>query len=95
MKGFLTARAGEIFNLKWIDINSENRIVNITPEKGGEPRVLKISNRLIAMLNTLPKEIAFSHYKCMDSLTRCFKISRKKVAHKLGNPRMLISPSTP
>jgi len=30
--------------------------VRITPEKGSEPRQLKMSDRLIAMLNGLPKD---------------------------------------
>ena len=34
-------------------------------------------------------EHVFSHYKNIESLTRCFKLSRKGATHKLGNPRML------
>ena len=48
-------RCGEAFMLKWTDFNFENRSVDVTPEKGSEPRQLKISTQLIAMLNSLPK----------------------------------------
>jgi integrase len=85
------ARAGEIYNLKWIDIDFENRTVNITPEKGSNPRIFKISNKLIAMLNTLPKEHeqVFKHYGKLNYLRRSFDRYRKRTAHKFGNPRIL------
>ena len=41
--------------LKWTDFDFENRTVDITPEKGSDPRQLTISNQLIAMLNSLPQ----------------------------------------
>jgi integrase len=31
-------RCGEAFMLKWTDFNFENRSVDVTPEKGSEPR---------------------------------------------------------
>jgi len=84
------ARAGELFSLQWRDIDLENRTVNITPEKGSNPRIFKISNRLVAMLNGFNKEepIVFSHYKDLNSLRRCFERYRKRAAHKFGNPRI-------
>jgi len=85
------ARAGEIFSLTWIDLDLENRTVNITPEKGSEPRIFKLSNKLIAMLNGFPKKghQVFIHYKKLNSLRRTFERHRKRTAHKLGNPRLL------
>ena len=50
------ARCGEAWQLKWIDFDFENKTVRITPEKGSEPRRLRISDKLIAMLNNLPKD---------------------------------------
>jgi len=44
-------RCGEAWNLKWVDIDSERCTVNVAPEKNSEPRQLKISDRLGAMLN--------------------------------------------
>jgi integrase len=85
------ARAGEIFALKWTDIDFENRTVNITPEKGSDPRILKISNKLIAMLNALPKEHEqiFKRYKNLNHLRRSFERYRRRTSHKFGNPRIL------
>jgi integrase len=85
------ARAGEIFQLKWEDVDSEVRTVTITPEKGSEPRRFKISMKLLGMLNSLPKtdEWIFSRYKNLNSLMRTFERQRRRIAHKLANPRLL------
>jgi integrase len=85
------ARAGEVFNLKWIDIDFENRTIRITPEKGGEPRMFKISRRLIQMLEGLPRngERVFSKWSSLRNLTSTFERNRKRAAYKLGNPRIL------
>ncbi|MCX8171971.1 MAG: tyrosine-type recombinase/integrase [Candidatus Bathyarchaeota archaeon] len=85
------ARAGEIFNLKWIDVDFERGVITITPEKGSEPRVFRISSKLIAMLNRLSRseEKVFSHYRSLNVLRRCFERYRKRAADKFGNPRLL------
>jgi len=84
------ARAGEIFNLEWIDVDFENRTVNITPEKGSNPRIFKVSNKLLNMLEGFQKkdQRIFSHYEDLNSLRRCFERYRRRTAHKLGNPRI-------
>jgi integrase len=84
------ARAGEIFNLTWFDIDLQNKTINITPEKGSNPRILKISNRLIGMLSSfLNKETQiFTNYKSLKTLRRTFQRYRQRTAHKLGNPRI-------
>lgn len=85
------ARAGELFSLRWIDIDFESKRVNITPEKGGDPRVLKVSDKLLGMLNGLVKtnEHVFSHYKSLANLRRTFERQRRRIAHRLANPRLL------
>jgi len=84
------ARAGELFGLEWIDVDLERKTVNITAEKGSNPRIFKLSKKLLAMLEGLPKEgtPVFSHYRHLKSLRRCFQRFRKRTAHKLGNPRI-------
>ena len=85
------ARAGEIYSLKWTEIDFENRTVRVTPEKGSNPRILTISMALIAMLHRLPKDDqkVFSHYRNLNNLRRTFDRYRQKLAHKFGNPRLL------
>ncbi|MEM2926617.1 MAG: tyrosine-type recombinase/integrase [Candidatus Bathyarchaeia archaeon] len=85
------ARAGEIFNLKWTDLDLESRTLRITAEKGSDPRIFKISNRLAGMLHAIPSDSGrvFNHYKTIGNLRRTFDRYRKRAAHKLGNPRLL------
>jgi integrase len=85
------ARAGEIYNLTWFDIDFENRTINIAAEKGSNPRMFKMSNKLVAMLSGLPREHEqiFKHYEKLNYLRRSFDRYRKRTAHKLGNPRIL------
>jgi integrase/DNA-directed RNA polymerase subunit RPC12/RpoP len=84
------ARRGEIFNLKWSDIDLVNRTVRITPEKGSEPRIFRISEKLAAMLSHLPKlSNSVWKIKSAKNLERQFRKERKRIAHKLGNPRLL------
>ena len=85
------ARAGEIFQLKWEDIDLEARTITITPEKGSGPRKFRMSMKLFNMLSGLPKddERVFSRYKNLNSLMRTFERQRRRIAHKLANPRLL------
>ena len=54
------ARCGEIWWLKWEDIDFESKVVNITPEKNSNPRVTHLSNKLLDMLNNYQKTTAKS-----------------------------------
>ena len=85
------ARRGEAFNLKWTDIDLVNNTVRITPEKGSNPRIFRISAKLATMLGRLPKtgNAKVWIYKNTFYLDKGFRRQRKRVAHKLGNPRML------
>jgi integrase len=50
-------RSGEAAHLKWIDIDDERRIITLNaPEKGSNPRMWKVSMKLINMLAALPKK---------------------------------------
>ncbi len=83
-------RRGEAFNLTWMDVDLANRTVRITPEKGSEPRMFRISEKLASMLGSLPKsQQRVWTYKGINNLEREFRRQRKKVAYKLGNPRII------
>lgn len=84
-------RSGEAFNLQWLNIDFERRpIILNNPEKGSNPRIFKVSQRLIDMLNALPRrnQRIFSN-KTLNSLKATFLETRKRIAHKLQNPRVL------
>lgn len=87
------ARAGEIFRLNWGDVDFERCTLTITPEKGSEPRMFKMSGKLLGMLGKLPSikmgERIFTHYKNLNSLMRSFERQRKRIANNLANPRLL------
>ncbi|MEM2367781.1 MAG: tyrosine-type recombinase/integrase [Candidatus Bathyarchaeia archaeon] len=85
------ARAGEIFSLKWTDIDFQRKTLMITPEKGSNPRIFKMSNNLLSMIENLPKanERVFGSYKSLKTLSLAFQKNRKRIAHRLGNPRLL------
>ena len=82
-------RPGEAWLLKWIDIDFEKAFVNITPEKHSKPRVLKLSNNLLSMLNALPKnsEHVFRSGN-LHHFRGGFAQQRKRIAAKLKNPRL-------
>jgi integrase len=83
-------RSGEAFYLKWTDMDTVNNTVRVTPEKSSKPRIFKISNTLATMLDKLPKKSErIFDYRSKTSLRRTFEKQRKRIAHKLGNPRLL------
>ena len=84
------ARVGEAWTLKWTDLDNENRTIRITPEKGSNPRIFKISPKLHSMLQLMPKKgnCIFGNYP-LNGYRTCYTRQRKKAARKLGNPRLL------
>lgn len=87
------ARCGEIWMLNWADIDFESKVVNITPEKNSNPRVVHLSNKLIEMLQKLPKAYGarvFSRPSMpVDHHAGTFQHQRKRIARKIGNPRIM------
>ena len=87
------ARAGEIWQLKWADVDLESKVVNITPEKNSNPRVLHLSNNLLEMLQNLPKNYAdrvFSRPTMqLNNFAVNFQQQRKRTAEKIGNQRII------
>ncbi|MEM4720331.1 MAG: tyrosine-type recombinase/integrase, partial [Candidatus Bilamarchaeaceae archaeon] len=50
-------RCGEAKRLQWIEVDFEKNIIRLNdPEKGSNPRMWKISLKLAAMLNALPRK---------------------------------------
>ena len=84
------ARCGEVLQLKWADVDSVNGTVRITPEKGSNPRVLKISAKLLSMLNTIRKTDRVYNYTSQYYARKTFIRQRKRIAKKYDNPRLLM-----
>jgi len=82
------ARIGEATNLKWTDLDTERKTIHITPEKGGNPRILPTSNKLIGMLNLLPKTSQLIYPTLKKSIRTNYDALRKRTTLKLNNPRI-------
>ncbi|MEM2254803.1 MAG: tyrosine-type recombinase/integrase [Candidatus Bathyarchaeia archaeon] len=82
-------RAGEAHNLQWKDVDFENGTVRVTPEKGSNPRIFKLSPKLLAMLNQMKKtnEWVFKPWQ-LKHMRRTFQRIRNRLAFKLCNPRL-------
>jgi len=85
----MRARIGEAWHLRWIDVDSKNRAITCQPEKGGKPRKFRVSEKLIRMINALPKrnQLVFSGTSLGSHRTN-FSYQRKRLAKKLQNPRL-------
>ena len=88
-------RPGEAWNLRWIDLDTERKCVSILPEKNSNPRQLPVSNRLISMLNNLPRKYSYIFRNpSVDSVPHLhrfrevYREQRKRMASKLQNPRL-------
>lgn len=83
-------RCGEAWRLKWIDIDLERGVVTCNaPEKHGRPRQFKMSGKLAAMLNMLPKtsQKIWGNTE-LNYFRQNFMKQRKRLAFKLQNPRI-------
>ena len=81
-------RCGEACKLKWTDIDTENPSVRVTPEKGSNPRILKMSAKLTSMLSALPKDSQTLFPSDPDVMRKSYQRQRKQVAFKMQNPRL-------
>lgn len=83
-------RISEALKLQWIHFDFERKTVTITPSKGSNPRILSISEKLIAMLNKLPKrnkDHLFARRR--NNITMRYCLLRKRVAQNIQNPRIM------
>src|SRR3989337_3633416 len=84
-------RSGEAKRLEWINIDFDKSIITLNaPEKGSNPRMWKVSAKLIAMLYNLPKESqkVFGDGP-INSMKTTFLKTRKRLTAKLQNHRLL------
>jgi integrase len=82
------ARIGEATKIKWKDINTQQKTINITPEKGSNPRILPINDKLINMLNRFTKRNEHVFIQDIDSLRTTFVNQRTETSKKLQNERL-------
>jgi integrase len=87
-------RPGELWQLTWKDYDQPTRTIKVSmPEKGSNSGTYKISKELAAMLEALPHKYGDRVFSklgmLLDHHTGHFAQQRKRIAHKLKNPRLL------
>jgi integrase len=84
-------RIGEALLLKWTDIDFERNTIFVNDtEKNGKPRAFRASQKLLSMLNALPKKTPLIFGKPIyNHLENQFCVTRKRVSNKLANPRIM------
>jgi len=82
-------RIGEVWQLRWTDVDEERQTIKCRSEKRGNPRMFKVNAKLIAMLNALPKtsERVFGATN-LNGHRWNFTLQRRRLARKLQNPRL-------
>jgi len=86
-------RIGELTQITPTDIDTQRKTISVTAEKGSNPRILPISDKLIGMIMNLPKD-SRATYKTVfqphkDTLRDYLSSQRKIAAQKLNNPRLM------
>jgi integrase/recombinase XerD len=82
-------RIGELWNCKWTDIDIKKSTIKCRAEKHGLPREIRISQKLMNMLNALPKNNEYIFSKTnLNSHRWNFCKQKTKLAKKLQNPRL-------
>ena len=83
-------RIGEAWRLKWTEIDNVSNSVRVKPEKGSNPRIFKLSGKLMAMLDALQRRTKNNRVfsKSLKSQRRLFEKQRANLARKLKNPRI-------
>jgi integrase len=84
-------RCGEAKRLEWSDVDFKRCTIKLNlPEKRSNPRIWRISPKLTAMLNALPRknERIFGNGP-ITSTKMTFMRARRRLANKLLNPRLL------
>jgi integrase len=78
----------EVLGLRWIDVSGNIITIN-KPVKGHLPRQLEVSNKLLAMLNCLPKTDEHIFPTTYRVMFRCYEYVRRRAAELQKNPRLL------
>jgi integrase len=84
------ADPGEALRIKWLDIDTNNKAISIRyPVKNHSPRTLQVSNRLLSMIEALPKKDDRVFPTSYATMLRRFVTMRKRTADIHQNPRLL------
>ena len=84
------ARAGEICQLKWTDINTENHTISINnPEKNSRSRTLKVTEKTILRLQSIGNKYSPYIFNPKPVTMRTnFQALRRRLVREHENPRL-------
>ena len=81
---------GEVLRIKYLDVDTNNKAISIRyPVKNHLPRTLNVSNRLLAMIEALPKKDDRVFPISYANILRRYVLMRTKTAEIHQNPRLL------
>ena len=89
------ARCGEIWRLKWDDIDFESKVVNITRREKQQPTSHTPKQQTLRNAQTTTQRTTATEYFHTPNMpvdNHCGNLlshQRKRLAHKLSNPRLL------
>ena len=87
------ARCGEIAELKWDSIDTEQRKVRIKAEKGSNSRILPLSAKVLEMIAKIPKnrnpERKENLFSNADDMRTCFYLQRKRISSRQASPNLM------
>jgi len=87
----------EAWRLRWIDLDTVQKTVNIPSTKRGYPRKLRVTEQWLNMISRIPRKHEYIFSKSgdpdnfcreLESCARNFTKNRKRLADKLQNPRL-------
>ena len=78
----------EVLRIRWIDISGNTITINF-PVKGHLPRKLQVSNKLLSMLNAIPKTSERIFPVKYANMFSSYSRLRKRTAEVQKNPRLL------
>ena len=86
------ARCGEIWHCTEDDFDFITNTVTITPEKNSNPRIFKMSPKLVGMMQNLSRSYGKYYFappeRTIDGFRINFEQQRRRIATKLNNPRI-------
>ena len=83
-------RSGEAKRLHWTDIDSEKHLLRLDePEKGSDPRIWKVTAKLIAMLNNLPRKAESLGQRPPEHFESDLHQCQKEPRNQTAEPKLL------
>jgi integrase len=80
---------GEVLRIKWLDVDNANKAISIRyPVKNHLTRTLQVSNKLLAMIDALPRKDERIFATTYAAMLRSFVTYRKRAAENQKNPRL-------